>query len=392
MGFFGKKKQAILNTESTLVPLSQASPSSSMRELEKLFQSNSIDYSLQGEGENCITYRDKRFMPFFGIEVTQLFNNAGCAMTYLCKQWRQNPFAPGDLGNIDISVSDEGAICVSAILPLDIQRYLSFDEGATNQIVQQVEILIAQGQSGMMRDIGCYKSYLGIAIQLPFELTVQKSPAETVDDAFAIMQLFALEVHRIFGSILTASNEPEAPPKSNVTYTPDAWSANGGYFVYGAIGSLWWLVDANFKFQSIVGEGAWKEHQAAEADGLPLTATDYDNLYRYENGMVYLRDGRLQGRYYAERYDAVPQFQKAEALFNTFQPDNMLTGFRTMCDLYFLFPESEPLFEEIAAIVTQARDIRLSGGGQQKVFAEACLMWLDEFRPKCPPGDRIRQL
>jgi len=361
----------------------------SLADLEKLLRDNNISYSAyEFDVDNYIqSYRDLK-SPYLIIETTQLFTNAGCAMTYLQKDWRANPFALDNLGNIDISISDEGIICISTMLPEN--RLVS--GGAEGQAMQQIERLIAQGREGMMTDIGCYQFGSDIVIELPIELTVQKSPADLADDAFAIIQLFALEVHRIFGSLVTPSGAPKAPPKSNVKYTPDAQDANGGYFVYSPTGYLWWIVDKDFKFQSIVGETVWKEHQDAEADGLPLTETDYDNLYRYENGMLLNRDGKVMGRYYTERYDIVPQFQNAQALFNTFQSDNMLTGFQEMCDLYLLFPENQTLFEQISDIAEQSKSVGASGSVEDQITARACLMLLDKVKQKCPAEDKIRRI
>jgi acyl carrier protein len=186
--------------------------------------------------------------------------------------------------------------------------------------------------------------------------------------------------------------EPASLPKSNVAYTPDAAGANGGYFVYGRDGFLWWLVDRDFKFQSIVGEHTWKEQKEAEAYGMPLMAADYDNFYFYVDGMVTDRDGNPVGRYYPGRYDVYPLWKNAEALFNTFNADNMLVGFRTMCDLYLLFPENLPFFEEISRIVKDARNVGYSSGIQERIFAQTCLKELDNFKQKCSPNDKIQRL
>jgi hypothetical protein len=123
---------------------------------------------------------------------------------------------------------------------------------------------------------------------------------QTANRIFSFLQLFAKEVHRIFGSITIASATPASPPKSKLTYTPNAKAPNDGYMVYSLNGYPWWIVDKDFKIQSIVGETVWREHLEAEADGLPLTATDYDNLHYYKDGNLYRSDGTHIGRYSAE--------------------------------------------------------------------------------------------
>jgi hypothetical protein len=100
-----------------------------------------------------------------------------------------------------------------------------------------------------------------------------------------------------------------------VAYTPDAVDANGGYFVYSINGDPWWIISADFKFQSVIGAGVWKEFQDAEADGLPLTATDMDNIYRYDGGIVYDPNGKAVGRYCAER-DDLSKTYKIRAMVN----------------------------------------------------------------------------
>ncbi|MDR1292633.1 MAG: hypothetical protein LBJ91_04475 [Clostridiales Family XIII bacterium] len=268
--------------------------SDAMAPFKQMLHANSIGYSIQGDKPNTMTYRNKRFMPFISIETTQLFTNPSCAMTYLNKQWRNNPFAKGNLGSIDISVAKPFEICASACLPGGIIN----DEDVRQEKLRQIKTLIPQG-NGVMVNIqhGEFLFIPYIMISLGFD----DPKLQTSDMVFNALQMFAIEVHRIFGSITIPSEESTSPPKSHVTYTPDATDANGGYFVYGLDGFVWWIVDKDFKFQSIVGEHVWKEHEDAEADGLPLTATDYDNLHYYENGNVYRKDGTLMGRYSADR-------------------------------------------------------------------------------------------
>jgi hypothetical protein len=372
-----------------IIPASNSAESLSgaMASFTKLLRENGVKYSVNGAGAAAIVYayRDESHLPFIEIETTQLFNNAGCAMTYLQKDWRQNPFAEGDLGSIGISISEPFEICVSAALPGEA----ILDENVQRQTIQQIESLLDNGEffkGGIL--CSSYFNTPYIMLTVGFD----NPNMQTSDNAFGFLQLFAKEVHRIFGSITTPSGAPAPPPKSNVVYTPDVTDANGGYFVYGKDGFAWWLIDQNLRFKSIVGEGVWQEQKDAEADGLPLTAVDYDNLYRYEGGVVYNRDGELVGRYYPERYDIKEQWASAESLFNTFQSEKMLNGFRAMCDLYFLFPDNEPLFGEISDIVEQARGIGSSSSADSQIFAKACLTWLDKFKQKCPADDKIRRL
>lgn len=269
-----------------------------LADVETLLRNNSIDFNKDNDESAHFAVRAKADVgPFLSIEATQLFNNPSCAMTYLQKDWRANPFAPGDLGKIDIGIKgrNEG-VFLTAILPCDP----IMDETLLQSIKQDFVTLIAQGQ-GLMSGLICDDQFFVPYILLPLE--INDPSTLTTEQIFSLIQLFALEVHRIFGTIVTRSGESVKPPVSSVSYTPDVQDANGGYFVYGPNGHLWWLIDSNFRFQSVVGAGVWQEFKDAEAGGLPLTATDMDNIYHYKDGIVYDNNSNAVGRYYAERID-----------------------------------------------------------------------------------------
>jgi hypothetical protein len=266
-----------------------------LAELGELLRENDIDFSVQGNDIAVVTYRADEVTPYLSIETTQLFNNAGCAMTYLQKNWRAHPFAPGDLGSIDISITDSyEQIRISSLLPHEPIA----DEEDREEVRRKIAASIAQGQ-GLMRDIECNEFLFVPYMMLPLEINDPSSM--TAEQVFGFIQLFALEIHRVFGNIITPSGEGVKPPKSTVQYTPDVQDASGGYFVYGPNNHIWWLIDSNFKFQSVVGAGVWQEFKDAEAGGLPLTATDMNNLYHYKEGTVYDSKGSPVGRYYPKR-------------------------------------------------------------------------------------------
>lgn len=233
--------------------------------------------------------------PYLIIETTQLFSNSNCAMTYLQKDWRANPFVTGDLGTIDISATGSYEhIYISSLLPRD-----SFmDREAKEQLKERIEASIAQGQ-GLMKDIKCEEYFENLYIILRLEISDPGSM--TTEQVFSLIQLYALEVHRIFGSITVPSGKPVQPSKSTVEYTPDIVDADGGYFVYSLNGHLWWVIDKDKRFKSVAGKGIWKEFKDAEAEGLPLTAIDMDNLYNYRDGIVYDLNNNAVGQYFAQR-------------------------------------------------------------------------------------------
>jgi hypothetical protein len=296
MGFFKKKEKSLDSREQIEAPVSdtlEQLSTDAMTSFAKLLQANGIEYTVEGN-DNTLCYRG--YGSYLRIETTQLFTNAGCAMTYLNKQWRANPFAVGDLGTIDVDIANPYVITTSTLLPAG----QILDETIREQTIRQIKTLIAQ-EEGFFSHIQC-DDFVGtpyITISIGYDDPIM----QTADKTFGSLQLFALAVHRIFGSITVPTGESAPPPKSEVRYTPDATDANGGYFVYSLNGDPWWIIDADFKFQSVVGAGVWKEFKDAEAGGLPLTATDMNNIYHYDDGVVYDPNGNAVGRYYAERYD-----------------------------------------------------------------------------------------
>jgi hypothetical protein len=353
--------------------------------LGELLHDKGIDHSVQDNDPMMMTYRGEETRPYLIIETTQLFSNGNCAMTYCCEQWRKDPFATGDLGSIDISVTDSYRILISAEAPTGIIN----DESVLRQTIQQIEGIIAQGK-GLSAGIRCDEFFQAPYITLGYAFT--DPAAHGPEHVFNLIQLFALDVHRIFSSITVASGRPAPLPKSKVAYTPNAQNADGGYFVYGLDGDLWWVVDADFRFQSIVGEGAWREHKEAEADGLPLTAIDYDNLYRYQDGITYELNGGPVGRYYTERYETQSAMESAVQMLNSGVAENMTRAFNAFCDIYLLFPEKRLLYETLEEIVQVARRAGSNSGTQMRIFARTVDMLLPEFKQKCPHDSRIQQL
>jgi len=160
-----------------------------LQDLAVLLRSKGLSYSV--EGTSGPTYR-RQNAPFLRLETTQLFTNGECGITYLNKQWRSRMLPPRALGSIDISVTDDGGAVVSACSPT----------GTTNtaQVMEQVEALIAQGDGKII--IYC-EEFLGI----PYieECVTPANQARITDDwCFGTIELFALEVHRIFGGIVSS--------------------------------------------------------------------------------------------------------------------------------------------------------------------------------------------
>jgi hypothetical protein len=370
-----------------------------MADLAELLQGNGIDYTVVG-GENVITYR--RFIEqYISIETTQFFSNTNCAMTDRNKQWRVNPFAKGDLGNIDISVSDQYNIRISALLP---EESIS-SKDASMHAKRQIEALIPQCETAIYRQAEC-RIGLGALHDAPYIIAayeISEPTAMTPARVFNYIQLFALEVHRIFGSIVASGDAPKTQ-KSDVAYTPDATDANGGYFVYELGGFPWWIVDRDFKFQSIVGEGTWKEQKDSEANGNTLMAADYDKLFRYENGMVYRSDyhydesgtlccgnGELCGRYYAERHYVPEQQDKAFELLkgNYLQ---QAEGFGMLCDMYRLFPEKPHLYGVIEEGCEHVERSTSNLNAHTLKQAELEGKHILELANACPSDEKIRKL
>jgi len=162
--------------------------------LAQLLDANGIRYSVEQEGKSDIQYRGEN--TYLRIEITQFFSNAGCAMTYLNKQWRDNPFAEGDIGNIDISISSQHEYFVTILYP----QNLAHDLDALEQVKQQIESLKMQATSDLYKGMQC-SDYLGTPC-LWFTYAMNDPSKDTPDYAVAFLQLLALEIHRIFGSIV----------------------------------------------------------------------------------------------------------------------------------------------------------------------------------------------
>ena len=168
---------------------------STMQAFAKLLEENGIVYSVHEPNLLELTYRDHEFLSaYFNVETTQVFSNSNCMATYLQEDWRANPFAAGGLGNIDISIEESFTnLFVSAKLPCEPIE----NEQYRQQIHQHIESLIAQGEGSFQRGISC-KWFQDV----PYIILGFASIKPSMDMLFSAIQLFALEVHRIFGSLL----------------------------------------------------------------------------------------------------------------------------------------------------------------------------------------------
>lgn len=353
-----------------------------MDELEELLYNNSISFELVETSPDTLSHRGKGCEPYFRIEATQLFNNPACAMTYLQKDWRANPFAQDDLASIGVSVSGTEIIHLSAEMPM---RAL-FDSSA-QQVQQKIETLIDRSDS-LKRGIRC-----GVFLTPYISLTMEANPDFhwSGEDAFSLIQLFALEVHRIFGSIMDPTVAPASSPRTTVQYSPESNDANGGYFVHSLDGYPLWVIDANFSFKYVVGENVWRDVKDSEAGGLPLATADFENIYYYHDGKVYVRpDGVVIGRYYSKRYDFADIWNGIVRLLNGSNLDKS-NAIMQASEMYRLFPE-QPLFfntlQEAAEIANRIRN----GNADERALAQSFSMQIKQLAVGLPNDARIQQL
>jgi predicted RNA-binding Zn-ribbon protein involved in translation (DUF1610 family) len=162
---------------------------------------NKVKQELNGKGisfkeseTNVVYYRT--LVPFLRVEVTQLFENSSCGMTHWNKAWRETrlPKVMGSLGEIDISVFEDGNTMISTLVPCGM-----FEEDSLfTQAKSITENIISQG-TGLMTDI-CFENFLGIPVLF---ISLEANPGQEsfmISQAGALIELFALELLRIYGS------------------------------------------------------------------------------------------------------------------------------------------------------------------------------------------------
>ena len=166
--------------------------------LKQELSSKGIPFSLIEDDSNVINYG--RSTPYLSVEVTQLFENSNCEMTYMNKAWRETvlPKTRGALGTIDICISEYGTLTASTLIPGNHPA----DEDFIAQLQRTVESVIRQEMNviteGMTFQRMMNKASLFVALEpRPGE---PQSANSTVDLASPLVQLFALELLRIYGN------------------------------------------------------------------------------------------------------------------------------------------------------------------------------------------------
>jgi hypothetical protein len=152
--------------------------------LAKELQRNGVVYSKENDEVGSLN-----------IELAQLFSNANCAMTDKQKDWRANPFPTNALPSIHIALSDAKEVVLAAW----DGHAKGIDEGSRQAANQAIASTIAKSDN-FMSGIQCIPNCTLPMITL--EMTFENSdwPIERfAKEQFNLIQLFALEVHRIFG-------------------------------------------------------------------------------------------------------------------------------------------------------------------------------------------------
>lgn len=194
-----------LGTSASTVPATAPRPapkpkltlSEPMVSFVKLIRDNGLGFSVEGTNPDKPTYRGDK-VPYVAIETTQLFSDSSCPMTNGCKEWQENPFHSGELGNIDLGILSPFSVCASACLPTGSIT----DERDRQRSIQQMESLIREDDKFNGRaQCGSYANTPYLMVTTEFD-----EPAlRTAQSVFSFLQLFALEVHRIFGGLVKPS-------------------------------------------------------------------------------------------------------------------------------------------------------------------------------------------
>lgn len=233
MALFLKKKRTVVSTPVVDPPTPQEF-------LEKRLRENDVNYSIKGDDSDTslvAIYRGSTDLPCLRIETTQLFTNPNCAYTYSRKEWRQNMFAPHTLGYIDVNVTDAYEVCLSAMAPGDN----IFDEDVLQHRMDKISALLAQ-DLGLFRKSTCLKDvkYPNARIgECPYIIFgghnsgftyAVKPGVQSTEFVFNMIQLFALVVHRTFGTVYKSyADLADAKMSSSAHYRPRADDDISGY-------------------------------------------------------------------------------------------------------------------------------------------------------------------
>jgi hypothetical protein len=173
------------------------SDAGALQDFALLRKRNGVIYSVNSACDLPTSHREGP--PRLRIETTQLFTNPNCGLTHLNKQWRARTFSSNELGSIDVSL-DRGVVLFlgdhddGVILTATAPWSVISDGDTSSPTVERIRSVIAEGDGVIA--IHCDESGSHIEACLG-----PRTPAKVTDQwLFSAIQLFALEVHRIFGS------------------------------------------------------------------------------------------------------------------------------------------------------------------------------------------------
>ena len=211
MGLLTKKKQP----DTPIV-----TPPTPQEFLEKRLREDGVQYSLKGDASDksmVVAYRGPHDVPCLRIEITQLFTNPNCLYTYHRKEWRENKFPARGLGYIDVSVTDNYEVCLSAMAPGDN----ILDENVLQRRIDRIQAFLLQdvglfSRSKCLKDVKYPSTRVGECPYVIFGgensgFTYSVKPgARSAEFVFSMIQLFALAIHRSFGNVYRPHARPES--------------------------------------------------------------------------------------------------------------------------------------------------------------------------------------
>lgn len=167
--------------------------------LKQELSSKGIPFRLIEDDSNVTNYG--RSKPYLSVEITQLFENSNCEMTYMNKAWRETllPKTRGALGEIDICISEYGKLTASTLIlgnhPSSEDFIAQLQRAIESLIMQEANVITESMTFQRMMN----KASLFVALEpRPGE---PQSASSTVDLASPLVQLFALELLRIYGDL-----------------------------------------------------------------------------------------------------------------------------------------------------------------------------------------------
>jgi hypothetical protein len=165
-----------------------------LRDFALLLKENGVHYS--AKGSDYLPVNKDQSVPLLRIEITQLFTNMRCAITSFNKQWQAMPFQRGELGVIEVSAPNIRQAVFTAVAP-----WSSADEGDTSRpTAEQVRSVIAQDDGSVHFKCEDSANYIEVILG-------HKAQSEiNTEWLFNVTQVVALDVHRVFGSVVAKRN------------------------------------------------------------------------------------------------------------------------------------------------------------------------------------------